>query len=75
MVLGLTLERPKSIMEYPKFVVKKTSDGRYTYNLYSQENGKIIARGEPYNTKKACLHCIIAVIQEAPSAAIEAIIN
>lgn len=60
-------------MDYPKFVVEKTNDGQYMFNLYSQENGAVIATSERFTTKKACLQGIKAVIRDAPSAAIEAL--
>ena len=72
MVIGLAAIRPIPTMDYPKFVVKKTKDGLYVFNLYSQETGEVIAKSKPHVTKKACLHSIIAVIRDAPAASIEA---
>ena len=53
-----------------KFVVKKGTTGKFRFNLLST-NGKVIARSETYETKRACLAGIESVRKNAPNATID----
>ena len=50
-----------------KFVIKKTSNGRYRFNLKSG-NGEVIATSETYTTKAAAEKGIASVKANAPRA-------
>ena len=52
-----------------KFVVKKGTTGKFRFKLLST-NGKVIATGETYETKRACLAGIESVRKNAPNATI-----
>lgn len=53
-----------------KFVVKKTSNGQFRFNLKAG-NGEVIATSESYTTKAAALKGIESVKSNAPGAAVE----
>ena len=53
-----------------KFVVKKTSDGQFRFNLKAG-NGEVIATSESYTTKAAALKGIESVKANAAGAAVE----
>ena len=50
-----------------KFVLKKTSDEQYMFNLKAS-NGQVIATSEHYTTRQNALDGIDAVKREAPGA-------
>jgi uncharacterized protein YegP (UPF0339 family) len=52
-----------------KFVVKKGTTGKFRFDLLST-NGKVIAKSETYETKRACKATIESVRKNAPSATI-----
>lgn len=58
-------------MAFPKFEIKKSSDGKFYFNLRSKGNGEIIATSEMYNSKQSCNGGIEAVKRDAPIATIE----
>ena len=43
-------------MAFPKFEIKKSSNGKFYFNLRSKGNGEIIATSEMYNSKQNCPH-------------------
>lgn len=53
-----------------KFVVKKTSNGQFRFNLKAG-NGEVIATSESYTTKAAALKGIESVKSNAAGAAVE----
>ena len=53
-----------------KFVVKKTSNGQFRFNLKAG-NGEVIATSESYTTKAAALKGIESVKANASGAAVE----
>jgi uncharacterized protein YegP (UPF0339 family) len=53
-----------------KFVVKKTSNGQFRFNLKAG-NGEVIATSESYTTKAAALKGIESVKANAAGAAVE----
>ncbi|SMC35316.1 YegP family protein [Cellulophaga tyrosinoxydans] len=55
-------------MAYPKFEIKKSSNGKFYFNLRSKGNGEIIATSEMYNSKQSCKDGIDAVQRDAPNA-------
>ncbi|WP_298539499.1 YegP family protein [uncultured Aquimarina sp.] len=57
-------------MAYPKFVIKKSTNDRFYFNLYAA-NGQIIANSEMYSTKQGCQNGINSVKTNAPEAEIE----
>ena len=54
----------------PKFEVYTDKAGEYRFRLKAK-NGQIIATGEGYTTKKACLNGIESIRKNAPDAAID----
>ncbi len=54
-------------MNYPKFVIKESTNEQYYFNLYSV-NGRVIATSELYETKQGCKNGINAVKRDAPEA-------
>jgi uncharacterized protein YegP (UPF0339 family) len=52
-----------------KFVVKKGTTGKFRFDLLST-NGKVIAKSQAYETKRACMAAIESVRKNAPSATI-----
>jgi uncharacterized protein len=52
-----------------KFVIKKTSDGQYRFNLKAG-NGEIIATSESYTTKAAAENGIASVRANAADATV-----
>jgi uncharacterized protein YegP (UPF0339 family) len=52
-----------------KFVVKKGTTGKFRFDFLST-NGKVIAKTEAYETKRACMAAIESVRKNAPSATI-----
>ena len=57
-------------MAYPKFVIKKSSNDKYYFNLHAV-NSQIIATGEMYETKVGCKNGIQSVKSNAPNAEID----
>ncbi|MBU2998157.1 YegP family protein [Cellulophaga baltica] len=55
-------------MTNPKFEIKKSSNGKFYFNLKSKGNGEIIATSEMYNSKQSCKDGIEAVKRDAPNA-------
>lgn len=55
-------------MAYPKFEIKKSSNGKYYFNLRSKGNGEIITTSEMYNSKQSCKDGIDALKRDAPNA-------
>jgi hypothetical protein len=53
-----------------KFVVFQDAQGQYRFRLKAG-NGQVIATGEAYTTKKACLSGIDSIRRNAPGAALE----
>ena len=53
-----------------KFVIKKTSNGQYRFNLKAG-NGEIIATSETYKSKDSAKAGIESVKTNAPGAAVE----
>ena len=54
-----------------KFVLKRTSDDQYMFNLKSTINGEVIATSERYTTKQNALNGIDSVRRAAPNAVID----
>jgi len=52
-----------------KFVVKKGTTGKFRFDLLST-NGKVIAKSETHETKRACMAAIESVRKNAASATI-----
>ena len=57
-------------MGKPKFIIKKSSDNQFYFNLKAG-NGEIIATSERYTTKSSCKNGIESVKENAPIAEIE----
>ena len=53
-----------------KFVVYQDQQGQYRFRLKAG-NGQVIATGEAYTTKKACLSGIESIRRNAPGAALD----
>jgi uncharacterized protein YegP (UPF0339 family) len=53
-----------------KFVVFQDAQGQYRFRLKAG-NGQVIATGEAYTTKKACLSGIDSIRRNAPDAALD----
>ncbi len=53
-----------------KFVVYQDQQGQYRFRLKAG-NGQVIATGEAYTTKKACLSGIESIRRNAPAAALD----
>jgi uncharacterized protein YegP (UPF0339 family) len=53
-----------------KFVVFQDAQGQYRFRLKAG-NGQVIATGEAYTTKKACLSGIDSIRRNAPGAALD----
>ena len=58
-------------MAFPKFEIKKSSNGKFYFNLRSKGNGEVIATSEMYNSKQSCKQGIEAVKRDAPNAEID----
>ena len=58
-------------MAFPRFEIKKSSNGKFYFNLRSKGNGEVIATSEMYNAKQSCKDGIEAVKRDAPNADIE----
>ncbi|MBV7268034.1 YegP family protein [Winogradskyella luteola] len=54
-------------MGYPKFVIRKSSNGKFYFNLHAV-NTKVIATSEMYESKGACENGIDSVKTNAPIA-------
>ena len=52
-------------MNYPKFVIKKSSDDQFYFNLWSA-NEEIVLKSEMYTTKQNCKNGIESVKTNAP---------
>lgn len=57
-------------MEYPKFVIRKSENDKFYFNLYAT-NYKVIATSQMYESKSACETGINSVKVNAPIAGIE----
>lgn len=57
-------------MGYPKFVIKKSSNGKYYFNLHAK-NGEPIATSEMYESKSGCKDGIESVKKNAPIAEVD----
>ncbi|OEK09509.1 hypothetical protein A8C32_12430 [Flavivirga aquatica] len=57
-------------MGYPKFIIKKSSNDKYYFNLHAT-NAKIIATSEMYESKDGCKNGIESVKTNAPIAEID----
>ena len=57
-------------MAYPKFVIKKSSNDKYYFNLHAA-NGQIIATSEMYESKSGCENGIDSVKTNAPKAEVD----
>lgn len=57
-------------MGYPKFVIRKSSNNKFYFNLYAK-NYKVIATSEMYESKSACENGIDSVKENAPVAETE----
>ena len=57
-------------MAYPKFVIKKSSNDKYYFNLHAV-NSQIIATSKMYETKVGCKNGIQSVKSNAPNAEID----
>tara|TARA_R110000868_G_scaffold36471_10_gene129613 strand:+ start:6478 stop:6663 length:186 start_codon:yes stop_codon:yes gene_type:complete len=57
-------------MANPKFEIKKSSNGKFYFNLRSKGNGEVIATSEMYNAKQSCKDGIEAVKRDASNAEI-----
>lgn len=57
-------------MTYPKFVIKKSSNDKYYFNLHAA-NAQVIATSEMYSTKDGCKNGIESVKTNAPKAEVE----
>ena len=55
--------------ELPKFEIFKDKAGEFRFRLKAA-NGEIIASGEGYTTRKACLNGIASIGKNAPEAAV-----
>ena len=62
-------------MAFPKFEIKKSTNGKFYFNLRSKGNGEIIATSEMYNSKQSCKNGIEAVKRDAPNAGVEDLTN
>ncbi|WP_419213640.1 YegP family protein [Maribacter sp. X9] len=58
-------------MAFPRFEIKKSSNGKFYFNLRSKGNGEVIATSEMYNAKQSCKDGIESVKRDAPNADIE----
>ena len=58
-------------MAFPKFEIKKSSNGKFYFNLRSKGNGEVIATSEMYNSKQSCKDGMEAVKRDAPNATTE----
>ena len=63
-------EEGYKVLKHPKFEVYTDSAGETRFRLKAA-NGQIIATGEGYTTRKACLNGIESIRKNAPDAAIE----
>lgn len=57
-------------MAEPKFVIRKSSNDKFYFNLHSKGNSEIIATSEMYESKQACIGGIQAVKRDALNAEI-----
>jgi uncharacterized protein len=57
-----------------KFVVKKTSNGEYRFNLVAS-NGQVVATSESYKQKASALNTIESIQKNAGSASIDDQVN
>ena len=69
-VLEDQTEEGFAVEKNPKFEVYTDKAGEFRFRLKAK-NGQIIAVGEGYTTKKACLNGIESIRKNAPDAAIE----
>lgn len=53
-------------MKFPKFVIKKSSDDQFYFNLWSA-NQEIVLNSEMYTTKQNCKNGIDSVKSNAPN--------
>ena len=57
-------------MAYPKFVIKKSSNDKYYFNLHAA-NAQVIATSEMYESKDGCKNGIQSVKNNAASAEVD----
>ena len=57
-------------MGYPKFIIRKSSNDEYYFNLYAN-NYKIIATSQMYESKSSCKNGIESVKTNAPIAEVD----
>jgi uncharacterized protein YegP (UPF0339 family) len=57
-------------MRQAKFILKKTADNQYMFNLYAANN-EIIATSEKYTTKQSAKNGIESVQHNAPIAEVD----
>jgi uncharacterized protein YegP (UPF0339 family) len=53
-----------------KFVVKKTSDGQFRFNLVAS-NGQVVATSESYTRKNSAMETIASIQNSAGSATVD----
>jgi uncharacterized protein YegP (UPF0339 family) len=53
-----------------KFVVKKTSNGQYRFNMVAS-NGQVVATSETYTRKSSALDTIASIQQRANAAPVD----
>lgn len=53
-----------------KFVVKKTSNGQFRFNLVSS-NGQVVATSESYTRKNSAMDTIASIQKNAGTAAVD----
>ena len=57
-------------MAHPKFIIKKSSNSKFYFNLYAT-NGQIIATSEMYESKDGCKNGIESVKTNATLAEVD----
>ncbi|MDC6364002.1 MULTISPECIES: YegP family protein [Flavobacteriaceae] len=57
-------------MAIPKFVISKSRNNQFYFNLFAS-NGKVITTSEMYISKQGCENGIAAVKRDAPVAKVE----
>ncbi|WP_430907045.1 YegP family protein [Maribacter sp. 2-571] len=62
-------------MAFPKFEIRKSSNGKFYFNLRSKGNGEVIATSQMYASKQGCENGITAVKRDAAGATVEDLTN
>ena len=57
-------------MAYPKFVIKKSNNNKFYFNLHAA-NAQIIATSEMYESREGCKNGIESVKTSAPKAEVD----